>query len=676
MNAPAPATSHPAANELRRFVLGLLDPVRQAEVESHVASCDACCDALRQVPDDTLLGTLKSQGADTRPVDTRPAPVVAASREESPTLPEELRDHPRFRILKQLGAGGMGVVYKAEHRFMERLVALKVINRRLIGNQTALERFRLEVKAAARLAHPNIVAAYDADQAGDLQMLVMEFVDGLSVARQVEKGGPLPVRHACQIARQVALGLQHAHEKGMVHRDIKPQNLMLTRDGRVKILDFGLARFARDRATADTEDSSAPTSAPGGETAGVAASLTRFGAALGTPDYMAPEQVRNARDVDIRADIYALGGTLYWMLAGHSPFPDGTVADKLESHLGREPLDLSFVRSDVPDELRRIVERMMAKNPAERFATPADVARALTPFCQAPDGPSGDSPLASPPSPLASPSHSLRGLVRTLSAGVQRHARGVTASGVGVLALLVLWFGLNALRASRSNRPESASSSVSADGVRRDPRGDTTDDGPRPRSTSDTRAAGSTQDRPRILLVVPQSGFSFVEFEMLRKACDYFGGAVEVGSASCEPARPAANTSRGGTVAVDVAIEDADPELYAAVVFLGATTLTSFDHLQDAGYGAQVRSFVQRLAVRNKPVAAIGSGTRVLADLDLLRGKNAARFAGQPADASYADRAHWQAQRVVIDGGFLTAADRSAVKELMQEVVTRFDESR
>ena len=162
-------------------------------------------------------------------------------------LPAELADHPRYRIVKRLGSGGMGTVYLAEHRLMDRSVALKVIRRDLLGNETLVERFRREVRAAARLAlHPNIVAAYDAEQAGETHFLVMEFVEGVDLAQLVKTEGPLPCILACQAVKQAAEGLEHAFQRGMVHRDIKPQNLMRTPDGQVKILDFGLARFANE----------------------------------------------------------------------------------------------------------------------------------------------------------------------------------------------------------------------------------------------------------------------------------------------------------------------------------------------------------------------------------------------------------------------------------------------
>src|SRR5207253_4374689 len=204
-------------------------------------------------------------------------------------LPAGLTDHARYRILVELGAGGMGVVYKAEHRIMGRTVALKVVAPHLTAKPDAVERFRREVTAAAKLSHPNIVTAHDADEAGGLHFLVMEFVDGISLDRLVGRRGPLPVQMACHFARQAALGLQHAFEKGMVHRDVKPANLMVTRKGQLKILDFGLARFARDA----------------GAAGGRPAAATAANLVMGTPEYLSPEQASSPRTVDIRSDLYA-----------------------------------------------------------------------------------------------------------------------------------------------------------------------------------------------------------------------------------------------------------------------------------------------------------------------------------------------------------------------------------
>jgi tRNA A-37 threonylcarbamoyl transferase component Bud32 len=282
----------------------------------------------------------------------------------APPFPAELEGHPRYRVVGLLGQGGMGAVYKAEHLVMDRPVALKVIRPSLLSDTAAFARFRQEVKAAGKLAHPNIVTAHDADQAGDLHFLVMEYVEGQNLADYLRKKGQLPVVEACNYARQAAQGLQHAHERGMIHRDIKPQNLMRTPQGRIKILDFGLARFARN-----PDESTGP--------------LTAQGVVMGTADYIAPEQTRDARRADIRSDIYSLGCTLYYLLSGRVPFPTGGTVEKMVQHAVDPPTPLAELRPELPARLVRVVEKMMAKDPARRYQTPIDVDEALAPF--APD---------------------------------------------------------------------------------------------------------------------------------------------------------------------------------------------------------------------------------------------------------------------------------------------------
>jgi WD40 repeat protein/tRNA A-37 threonylcarbamoyl transferase component Bud32 len=355
--------THPSPEQLTAFGLGQASFAESARIESHVLACDCCAQAVKAVPNDHLIAVLQQSavtlGTETG-AETVDAPTVAKGPAE---VPAELARHPRYRIVELLGSGGMGAVYKAEHLLMERPVALKVIRQRFIDEPAAVERFRREVKAAARLAHPNIVTAHDADQAGDTHFLVMEYVEGTTLARLVQEQGPLPVDRACDYARQAALGLQHAHERGMVHRDIKPHNLMLTADGQVKILDFGLARFATERS--------------------VAAALTEANAVMGTPDYIAPEQANDAHQADIRADIYSLGCTLYHLLTGRPPFPEGTALQKIKCHLDDMPPALNTLRPDVPVELAGLVERMMAKDPSARYRTPGEVAAALVVFVNA-----------------------------------------------------------------------------------------------------------------------------------------------------------------------------------------------------------------------------------------------------------------------------------------------------
>ena len=292
---------------------------------------------------------------------------MGAQLDSGDTLSDSLAGHSRYEIIERIGAGGMGDVYKARHRVMNRYVAVKVINRRLVQNGEAVERFRREVHAAAQLSHPNIVSAHDAEQADELHFLVMENVSGVNLSELVKESGPLSINVACDCIRQAAVGLQYAHEQGMVHRDIKPHNLMRDESGTTKILDFGLATLAPMPRDKDDDSANDP-------------ELTAAGSIMGTPDYIAPEQAADAHAADIRSDIYSLGATLYFLLAGRPPFVEGTAADKLRLHVDSSPDAIEAVRADIPGELAGVVRRMMNRVPDERFQTPSDVANALSPF--------------------------------------------------------------------------------------------------------------------------------------------------------------------------------------------------------------------------------------------------------------------------------------------------------
>ncbi|HEY7312401.1 MAG TPA: serine/threonine-protein kinase [Gemmataceae bacterium] len=414
--------AHPSLDELTAFDRGLLQPSERDVIERHIAACEDCCHRLESVGDDSLVTLLRwSAGGEPRlkledTCDVLTADASTPRKDDSKletAIPAELIDHPRYRVLGLLGSGGMGVVFKAEHRLMRRTVALKVIHERLIERADAVERFRQELRAAAYLCHPNIVAAYDAEQAGDIHFHVMEFVEGTNLDHLVRTRGPLPVASACHIARQVALGLQHAFERGMVHRDIKPANVLVTPAGGVKVLDFGLARFVRES---------------GG-------SLTVPGAVVGTPDYVAPEQALDSRQADIRADIYSLGCTLYFLLAGRPPYPDGSALQKLLAHQQGRPRPLSEIRDDVPRQLVRVLDRMMAADPAKRYPTPAEVAAALVPFLNGQTNP----PLPLSAAPVGDDRTSLdfTGLAKAETAGPQRPQRGRAANAIHILMTVV-----------------------------------------------------------------------------------------------------------------------------------------------------------------------------------------------------------------------------------------------
>jgi serine/threonine protein kinase/WD40 repeat protein len=272
-----------------------------------------------------------------------------------------------YVLLDRLGEGGMGEVFRARHVRLERVVALKIIRTDRLKAKDAVGRFEREAKAAAQLHHPNIVTLFDEGSAGDVLYLAMEFIKGVDLARWVRQKGPMPVANACNFVRQAALGLQHANERGMVHRDIKPSNLMLVAGAnQVKLLDMGLARLDND---SQTTDDGQP--------------ITVEGAVMGTPDFLAPEQAKNAHGVDIRADVYSLGCTLFFLVTGSAPFAGGSLLEKLLKHQTESPRPLAELRPDTPPGLQQVLDKMMAKKPEDRFQTPALLASALAPFCRA-----------------------------------------------------------------------------------------------------------------------------------------------------------------------------------------------------------------------------------------------------------------------------------------------------
>jgi hypothetical protein len=368
----APSSLHPTDQTLSSYGLGKLDDILAEAINTHLEQCPDCRKRVAEMSADSFLdrirdaqkplamstfgesqlgGSQNYMGRDTA------APPPAN------TLPPGLADHPDYAIKRELGRGGMGVVYLAHNTLLGRDEVLKVMGRQIIERPGVLERFLREIRVVAMLRHPNIVTAYHATRLGDSIIFAMEYVEGLDLFRMVKAKGPLPVGHACNFVCQAALGLQHAHEEGLVHRDIKPGNLMLSRKGdkaTIKVLDFDLAKATREER--------------------IDVKLTSVGQALGTPDYIAPEQIIDAPSADVRADIYSLGGTLYHLLTGRPPFEADSLYDMFQAHMSRDADPVNFVRPEVPAELAALVAKMMAKDRARRFQTPGEVAEALTPF--------------------------------------------------------------------------------------------------------------------------------------------------------------------------------------------------------------------------------------------------------------------------------------------------------
>jgi eukaryotic-like serine/threonine-protein kinase len=268
-----------------------------------------------------------------------------------------------YRLLDQIGAGGMGQVYLAEHVHLHRRVAIKVLPSRLASDKSGVQRFYREARAVAALDHPNVVRAYDVAFESNAHFLVLEYIQGRSLEEVLaEAGGRLPVSTACDYVVQAAAGLQHAHDKGISHRDIKPANLLVNPDGVVKILDMGLAKFFQNTTIPSTE-SQEP------------------GAVMGTADYIAPEQAIACSAADHRADIYSLGATLYHLVTGEPPF-QGTLAAKLIAHQLHEVPTAHEIREDVPEGVSDIIAKMMAKEPSQRYQTAAEVVQALLPYTE------------------------------------------------------------------------------------------------------------------------------------------------------------------------------------------------------------------------------------------------------------------------------------------------------
>jgi tRNA A-37 threonylcarbamoyl transferase component Bud32 len=302
----------------------------------------------------------------------RSAAGKAAQAEQAEQAPAAVKTAEAGKVAghvlqRELARGGLGVIYLAYHPHLK---VARAIKRPLssAGPDSALlrERFAREMQAVGSLRSPHVVAAYDAGDDDEGPYLVMEYLDGEPVSSLLARHGRLPVPEACELIRQAALGLQAAHDAGLVHRDLKPSNLMLTRDrtgsARAVIIDWGLVKQS-------------------GESESPGKQLTRIGMDLGTPDYIAPEQIRDPHGVDIRADIYSLGATLYFLLAGKPPFHDRRDADKLLAQT-REPFPpLEQIRQDVPRGVLFAIARMVKKDPAERFQSPAEVVSALAPFC-------------------------------------------------------------------------------------------------------------------------------------------------------------------------------------------------------------------------------------------------------------------------------------------------------
>ncbi|MGZ0174394.1 MAG: protein kinase domain-containing protein, partial [Planctomycetales bacterium] len=370
----------PQADDLRSFHLGMLDERREQEVLDHLNACPACEDTVANLEGtaDSLVAAVRhsaesqSDGRDDRPalqqalaeieglIDS--PPTADSGQETASPVSERIRD---YELLGTLGEGGMGTVYRARHTRLDRQVALKLLPARRLRDNAAVARFEREMKAIGRLDHPTIVRATDAGDVDGTHFLAMDYVEGIDLSKLVRLVGPLDVPSACEIVRQAALGLDYAHQQDLIHRDVKPSNLMLTLRGEVRILDLGLALFGAASEALDE--------------------LTTVGQLMGTLDYMAPEQGDNSHDVDARADVYSLGATLFKLLTATAPYDSPGTRTPLAKMKALATIDAPSVadrRDELPAELVTIVDRALLRNVDDRFASAKELADSLIPFCE------------------------------------------------------------------------------------------------------------------------------------------------------------------------------------------------------------------------------------------------------------------------------------------------------
>ena len=445
MNASALPNQEPCcpfAESVRELCTGRLDDQRAAEVEAHLADCPSCGELVDTLiePSDGIIQSLSSlpPSADDELEYRRLAARLLTSTPDggegsTAFVPLRLANPPigplpqtlgNYELLACVGRGAWGAVYRARHIKLDQVVAVKVLDSSRLQSTQAVDRFLQEMKAAGQLNHPNIVRATDAGEDRGFHYLVMEFVDGIDAGRLLSRVGPLAVADACEIVRQAAAALDFAHRSDWVHRDVKPSNLMLSRDGTVKLLDLGVAgRHAQGAAPNDPGPAEYLRDSP-----------------LGTADYMAPEQWANFATVDARADVYSLGCTLFKLLTGRVPRERRSV--NFDDQTTNDPAPLvSTLRGDVPRGLDRIVARMLARLPEERLSSAAEVAEELARLARRADLPAlvaGTCGTEPPPRGKLVQSAAVRGTGR-LSSPVARRWVLAGAVAVACLALLDRW---------------------------------------------------------------------------------------------------------------------------------------------------------------------------------------------------------------------------------------------
>ena len=592
-------TDPPTERELAEFLLGQLDADRQLVVEAYLNSCPAGSQRLEEISErlqnkDTLSSRLLS-------LDT--AALVQESKE---CIPKVLAEHPRYQVLGKLGSGGMGDVYQAMQPTMNREVAIKVLRPQWLDNKRALARFRQEIVVAGKLNHPNIVHSYDAEPAGGSFLLVMELVEGEKLSDYVLRQGRLETVAVCRIGIQIAKALKYAHAQGMIHRDVKPENVLVVKGQQVKVTDFGLSKLL--------------TETP------VKTGVTLDGELFGTPDYIAPEQIRNSQNADQRSDIYSLGCTLYFMLAGTAPFAKLSMGEKLAGHLEHTPPSLASWCPDTSPRLTRLVDSMMAKEPIDRPQEYDAIINTLVEIEKNPDA-------------------------------AEKATIGRNLTRIGFVAGLVMTVVAAAWVASTGMSPFS------------------------------TRVAAR---QLRVAIVMPsRNAFHPEVHQLVLKLRSEKNVALQFVSEQTGRVRFVHRSSRDAAphvVEVSQTLATLRPSEIDAAIFTGAWDGSdAFDtaYAFDSAHQAIAKSFLAEMVAQKKTLAAVCAGTSVLGRSEILKGRRVAncRYLSAAEKSSYG--ANWTEELrsdrdaiVVQDGNIITGGNVVNCVEIAEKVVASIRHNR